>query len=78
MSGAQKIELYRPSNGTEGAGFMAHYCENCKHDDHGEGLRVCEIIGTTMVYSVDEPQYPTEWQYKPDGWPTCTKFEAES
>lgn len=78
MSDTAEIQLYRPSNGTEGAGFMCHYCERCKHDDHGIGERVCEIIGTTMIYDIAEPEYPKEWRYGADGWPTCTKFEEES
>lgn len=71
------INFYRPSNGTEGDGFMSRHCYQCKHDDGGIGERVCEIIGNTMAYDIDEPEYPTEWRYGEDGRPTCTKFEPE-
>jgi hypothetical protein len=68
--------LYRPSNGTEGEGFMSRHCYQCKHDDGGIGERVCEIIGNTMAYDVTDAEYPVEWCYGADGKPTCTKFEA--
>lgn len=74
----EAITLYRPSNGTEGEGFMSRHCYQCKHDDGGIGERVCAIIGNTMLYNVDEPGYPTEWRYGADGRPTCTKFELDS
>ena len=71
-----KIEKYRPSNGTEGDGFMSRHCYQCKHDDGGIGETVCEIIGETMAYDVDEEQYPDAWRYDAQGCPTCIKFEA--
>lgn len=70
-----KIEKYRPSNGTEGDGFMSRHCYQCKHDDGGIGETVCEIIGDTMAYDVDDEQYPDAWRYDAKGCPTCTKFE---
>lgn len=69
------IQLYRPSNGTEGEFFMESHCYQCKHDDGGIGERVCEIIGNTMCYDIADPEYPVEWCYDTDGVPTCTKFE---
>jgi hypothetical protein len=74
----QKIELYRPSNATEGDSFMSSHCYQCKHDDCGIGEKVCDIIGNTMVYDIRDPEYPTEWRYGIDGMPTCTRFEEDT
>lgn len=72
-----KIEKYRPSNGTEGAGFMSRFCDQCRNDDGGVGETVCEIIGNTMAYDVDDPEYPDAWCYGQDGQPQCTAFHSK-
>jgi len=79
-------EKYRPSNGTEGAIFTEAWCGQCERD-HGmlKGLpleecddnQVCGIIADTYCYQVDDPKYPREWQYGPDGQPCCTAFVPE-
>ena len=76
MSAVIEIRKYRPSNGTEGHGFMSRFCEQCARDDGGIGEVVCEIIGDTMAYEVDEPEYPAAWCYDKDGAPCCTEFAA--
>jgi hypothetical protein len=77
------IELYRPSNGTEGECFISHWCGNCARDKAmSEGLnfddcddeQVCKIIGDTMHYNIDDPEYPREWNYDASGSPQCTAF----
>ena len=68
---------YRPSNGTEGMGFMAHFCDRCKHDAafrDGTGDS-CPIAAASLAFDQDHPKYPTEWQYDASGRPTCTAFE---
>ena len=70
-------KLYRPSNGTEGEMFMEQFCYKCVHDkayQDGTGDS-CEIICNTMVYSIDDPNYPKEWVFDSKGQPKCTKFE---
>lgn len=69
---------YRPSNGTEGDGFQAVWCGNCKRDaayranpDAAEG---CPILASTMAYSASDPGYPAEWRYI-DGKPICTAYD---
>lgn len=74
MSAVIEIKKYRPSNGTEGLGFMSRFCEQCSRDDGGIGEVVCEIIGDTMCYDVDEPEYPAAWTYDSNGAPCCTEF----
>lgn len=63
-------DRYRPSSGTEGACFMAAFCDTCSKNE------ACQIVGKTMAVDVDDPSYPDEWTYDPDGVPTCTAYEA--
>lgn len=63
-------EKYRPSNGTEGEMFMERWCYDCKKDENHD----CPILGSTFFLDVEDPGYPTEWQYGPDGQPKCTAF----
>jgi hypothetical protein len=86
VSGAIPIKRYRPSNGSEGECFVADWCGTCERD-HGmlKGLpleecddnRVCEIIGKTYLYNVDDPEYPAEWTYDKNGAPCCTAYVEE-
>ena len=64
---------YRPSNGTEGEMFMERWCYRCTKDDQQNVF--CPIIAKTMAFDVDNPEYPSEWQYNPQGQPICTAFE---
>lgn len=65
---------YRPSNGTEGAGFTEEYCMNCLHcNPDPNGKKQCEILLATMCFYPPEPEYPLEWKYDPLGNPICTK-----
>lgn len=66
------LEKYRPSNGTEGDAFMARFCERCAFG-LGESLSPCLIVGATMAFDVDDPEYPTEWVEDAAG-PRCTAF----
>jgi hypothetical protein len=72
----KKDEKYRPSNGNEGEMFMSRWCEHCKAEEgyaNGTGDS-CPILVNVMCYSVDEPEYPSEWRYGPDGQPECASF----
>jgi len=70
---------YRPSNGTEGMDFMDKFCDRCwkeesyRRTQKGTG---CKILCKTMVYDINDPEYPEEWTYDEDGNPTCTEFES--
>jgi len=46
---------YRPSNGTEGMGFFERWCDRCRKEPD------CPIIADTMIYDVDDSEYPKEW-----------------
>lgn len=74
-------EPYCPSNGTEGEGFMARWCNRCKRDrafqDSGGEEPGCEIISASMAYNVRDPKYPKEWVWQ-DGRPVCTAFDNVS
>jgi len=64
-----KMELYRPSNGTEGDWFMGKFCEKCIYHEDGW----CDIIDKSFWFDTDDKEYPQEWQYDGDN-PICTKF----
>ena len=34
----------------------------------------CLIVGATFAYTIEDAQYPKEWQYAQDGQPCCTAF----
>lgn len=72
---------YRPSNGTEGEGFMERFCERCERDRRWrlEERDPCPILSDTMLYGVEDPAYPKEWVVDDDGHtnPRCTAFEEE-
>jgi len=79
------FELYRPSSGTEGEWFMREWCGHCERDKCQNGSKhpddctdddLCQIIGRTLLLSVDDPDYPTEWIEDDDG-PKCTAFVAK-
>lgn len=74
---AEGIELYQPSNGTEGMYFMEQWCDRCVKDSCGadeETGQQCPIIGNTMAYDRDDPEYPREWRQDGEEGPRCTAF----
>lgn len=69
------MDKYQPSNGTEGCWFMEKFCENCIYENPDpESSRKCEIITATMILSVNDPEYPSEWTYDENDNPICTRF----
>ena len=67
---------YRPSNGTEGLGFMEVWCFECERDRSfmdgtGDG---CEIAARVLALKPGEDGYPSEWTYNEEGRPVCTAF----
>lgn len=65
---------YRPSDGTEGALFMAKFCAACSRED------TCQIWVTTMFLDADDPDYPPEWvtsdhKTSPPRTARCTAFK---
>lgn len=61
---------YRPSNGTEGEMFRAHFCEKCVKDTPSVP---CGILSLTLWLQIDEKGYPKQWIEDEDG-PRCTAF----
>ena len=69
-------QSYRPANGSEGADFMALWCDRCRADaGFGEGDG-CRILAATMAYPIGHPGYPEEWIYGDDGRGKCTMFTS--
>ena len=65
-------EKYRPSNGTEGMSFMAEFCDQC-------AVRgICRILPKVMALHTDDPEYPEQWTYDAEGYPTCASFTESS
>lgn len=71
---------YRPSNGTEGASFMAYFCDRCEREaafrrdpDRHIG---CGIAAAAMAFRRENPSYPKEWVADDDMGrnPRCTAF----
>lgn len=66
------LEPYRPSNGTEGDIFQAHWCNHCANEDIINEL-FCDILGAVFMLNIEDEQYPKQWCYL-NGTPTCTAF----
>lgn len=68
------MKPFRPSNGTEGWGFVETYCMNCIHcDPDPTGDKQCNILCRTLIHDANDPEYPKEWVYIDDK-PTCTSW----
>lgn len=65
---------FRPSNSTQGDAFFYGFCRVCQKWDNDSG---CQIHFATLCYSVDEPDYPSEWVYSVNG-PTCLAFNEKT
>lgn len=68
---------YRPSNGTEGEGFMESFCARCERDREFRETGIgpgCEIAARSMIFDVKDEHYPDEWTYDEGEKPTCTAF----
>jgi hypothetical protein len=72
-------EPYRPCNGDEGEAFMSRWCGCCERDRafrEGSGDS-CPIVADTMIYDVEDPEYPKQWRYDASGQPECAGFVPE-
>jgi hypothetical protein len=66
---------YSPSNGTEYMWFCGNFCDQClHHNPDPDQAPHCEILKDTICYSVNDPNYPSQWQYNEDGKAICTDF----
>jgi len=65
------MQLYRPSNGTEGEAFISRWCDNCMRE--GDELAPCHILTATLIFPVTAPEYASQWVRTPAG-PRCTAF----
>jgi len=59
---------YRPANGSEGEAFKCIFCYKCKHEIG------CEIELASIIYDIDDINYPEQWKYNNENNPICTKF----
>lgn len=68
-------EPYRPSNGTEGMMFEEEFCSRCVKQDGPDGDSMCSVWDAAMFFSADEPDYPKELVWSPEGHPICKAFD---
>lgn len=76
---AEERVAYRPSNGSEGEWFASKFCDQCEAERiyrDGEGDS-CPIMGKSMAFDVEHPQYPAEWREDGPLGPRCTAFRPE-
>lgn len=68
---------YRPANGTEGAEFIAKWCDRCRRDYES----VCPIRDLTLFFDIGDPSYPKEWVRQAGdalgSSARCTAFESK-
>lgn len=64
---------YRPANGTEGDCFFEGECLGCIHQTDLNQNHICETESLSFWASKDDPLYPIELQYGPDGQPCCKR-----
>ena len=71
-------EKFRHASHLELLGFMGLHCFHCTRErDYfasGDAEKGCEILSRASNMQIDHPDYPAEWQYGEDGYPTCTAF----
>jgi hypothetical protein len=81
----RKTRPFRPANGTEGMIFDDAFCARCQRDAAwriDENAEPCGILTRTFIYSITDPDYPSEWSeddvpYSEDTHPRCTAFLPE-
>jgi hypothetical protein len=67
-------ELYIPSNGTEGDGFLSYYCDQCLHEKYSHTMQDGDLECGILIEALIGEQ-PKEWQYDVNGEPACTAWE---
>ncbi len=72
------MEKYRPSSVAEGDIFMREHCFHCAHYDGSrtDSSDACLILLRTLLFSLDDEEYPQEFLYDHFGQPTCTRFKT--
>ena len=75
----EQLKKYRPSNGPEGMWFIEEYCSHCIHENFintaKDDDKKCQILSDTMIYRINDPEYPKEWIYDKNGEPICTEYK---
>lgn len=68
------MKPYRPSNGTEGEGFIECNCGECSYyqvsvGDEARGCDIpgCPIVDATFWAEIGKPEYPNQWVTDDDG-----------
>jgi|ERR1700748_274899 len=79
MSEERQFQKYRPSNWSEGDWFINKWCRNCIHGKyehtHKSEDPPCKILSYSIVYELNDKEYPSEWVFGDDGKPKCTAWK---
>ncbi len=71
----EEIELYQPSNATEGDCFMSLFCHQCrKWRDNSYARTQCKIVLRSYAHNISDPEYPKQWRYINNFKPICTAY----
>ena len=68
-------EPYRPSNGSQGDGFMEHWCDRCQRDAAFRDDMFSD--GCSILAGAFATGGAPEWQYDANGQSCCTAFVEE-
>jgi hypothetical protein len=59
--------------------FIEAFCWNCANEKwihtFKDGDKKCDILSRSMIYRVEDEEYPKEWIYDENGKPTCTAWK---
>ena len=67
---------YCPGSGSEGAAFEDAFCCRCQYDgSERDEPSDCPIrMQAHIVADVHDPEFPNQWVYDEEGYPTCRMF----
>lgn len=67
---------YCPSSGSEGAAFEDAFCCRCQYygSERGEPSDCPILMQAHIVADVHDPEFPNQWVYDEEGYPTCRMF----
>lgn len=72
---------FRPANGTEGEMFMEAFCYQCIHERWTHRMKEdrdedkCDTMSRSILYDLEDKEYPNEWVFNSEGWPVCTRWK---
>lgn len=56
---------------------MSEWCQKCAHFKPADPDRSCDINLRALCHSINEAEYPSEWQFSNGGEPICTAYSKD-